>query len=199
MAETTYNLERDLAEARAMAQSLDDYVRSADLYGSVSGTFSTDPNLPSLTIGALMMRLRRLRAQEGRMTDAQKAILTEIETENERVRRAWAEHYTRKAQREATSRLQSVDAFVAECEDDPEGCAEAYPSAARDRTLAQEAIRALVEQHLPDADLGDIARREDSQLQRFTEAGPFLWAKDLESIYPKDNYWWLYSQPRTDR
>jgi hypothetical protein len=55
------DLERDLNEARDMANGLADYVRGDQLYGSVGGGLFGSGNKPALTVGALLLRLRRLR------------------------------------------------------------------------------------------------------------------------------------------
>ncbi len=192
MAETNYDLSRDLAEAKSMADGLDDYVRDDELYGSGSGgMFGSDPNLPKLTIGALLLRLSRLKAQESKLTAAQKSTLTQLESEHERVRREWTQHYNEKLQREATSRLQGISTFVAECADDPSSCADNYLSTAQARTILQ-ALDALPVGN----DMARGVQRADNQLQRLTEPASFLWSSALESIYPKSTYWWLYARPR---
>ena len=61
MGETNYDRSKDLNEARKMADSLEPYVLGDQVYGSVGGGFFTGGNMPSLTIGALLMRVRRLR------------------------------------------------------------------------------------------------------------------------------------------
>ena len=50
MAEQKFSIERDVKEAQAMAAALVPYVYEDELYGRIG------MNMPSLTIGALLMR-----------------------------------------------------------------------------------------------------------------------------------------------
>src|SRR5687767_518340 len=109
-----YSLERDLAEAQAMAETLLDYARGDQLYGTIDGLFGTDPDMPSLTLGQFLLRLRRLQAQEADMTPEQKAILSMIEASHDSVRNGWTVHYNGKLVDEAQSRLNSIVAFLSE-------------------------------------------------------------------------------------
>lgn len=192
----TYQLERDLAEAAAMANELEDYVRGEVLYGSVGGMFAGDPDLPSLTVGNLLARLRRLQKLEGQMSPEQRALLTQIEADHARVRDEWTVHYIGKAANEAGARLRSLEAFIAECEDAPEACAANYLPEAQRRTVIQEIVDGLQGQQLPDSGLDRTMQRVDSQLRRLTEEGNFIWDAVLEPVYPRSKFWWLYHWPK---
>src|SRR5215216_4506295 len=113
--ETRYSLDRDLSEARAMVEHLESYLLGDELYGSVGGMYGGEPDMPSLTVGALLLRVNRLHKLADLMSFDQRAILTEIESEHERVRGQWNDAYMRKAHREAGARLHSLEAFFAEC------------------------------------------------------------------------------------
>jgi len=197
MAETHYSLNRDLEEARAMAEGLDDYVQSEMLYGSVQGAgiFSADSSMPSLTIGGLLLRLHRLQKLEGQMSLEQKAILTVIQTEHDRVRNEWSVHYIQKVSNEADARLRGLEAFFAECDGDPEGCANAYWPEAQRRTILQEIVDALNKYKMPDSDLDRSLKSHDAQLRRLTEPTDFIWDAKLQPVYPQEKYWWLYAEP----
>ena len=197
MAETRYSLDRDLEEARAMVEGLDDYVQGEVLYGSVGGAglYSADSSMPSLTIGGLLLRLHRLHKLEGQMSPEQKAILTVIETEHDRVRNEWSVHYIQKASNEAGARLRSLEAYFAECEDDPEACAGAYLPEAQRRTILQDIVDGLNQYHMPDSGLDRSLKSHDTQLRRFTEQTAFIWDARLQPVYPQEKYWWLYAEP----
>jgi hypothetical protein len=195
MSETHYHIDRDLQEAREMAQGLEDYVRGENLYGTVSGLYASDPDMPSLTVGNLLLRLRRLQALQAEMSPEQRAILTEAEAEHERVRREWMNHYIGKATNEAGARLRSMEAFFAECEDAPETCAANYLPEALRRTVIQELVDGLNTANLPDSGLDKSLKNVDAQLRRFVESSSFLWDERLRPVYPQSRYWWLYERP----
>lgn len=192
MSETTYSLERDLKEASAMAKALEEYVQHDELYGRVGGGLFSSTRMPSLTIGALLMRLRRLRAMEDQLSAEQRHQLRKAEREHERVKKEWAMHYHKKLLYEAHSRLKAMDHYFAESADDPRSAASGYLPEALRRTIVQEIANSL---DAPDEDLDKAMRKADSGLRRWVEPASFIWAPTLEPVYPKETYWWLYSRP----
>jgi hypothetical protein len=195
--ETRYSLDRDLSEARAMAEHLESYLLGDELYGSVGGMYGGDPDMPSLTVGALLLRVNRLRKLADLMSFDQRAILTEIEAEHDGIRQ-WNDAYMRKAHREAGARLHSLEAFFAECEDSPAACAEDYLPEALRRTMLEEIVDALKKYNMPTIDLGRSLQEHDAQLHRFTEPSTFIWDNELKVAYPQDKYWWLYHRPKIE-
>lgn len=194
MPEATYNIDRDLEEARALAEHLVPYVYESELYGSIGGMFGSG-SMPSLTIGGLLLRLRRLQALEDQMTAAQKAILGDTEARNQQVRQEWTVHYHEKMLQEGRSRLKMIESFFADCEDDPRTCAANYPPEAMRRTIVQDIIKAFERDNAPNAELDQLAHKRDTQLRRFTQPSDFIWATALQPAYPPDEYWWLYAKP----
>jgi hypothetical protein len=198
MSETTYDIERDLREARAMAAALTPYIHEEPLYGKVGGggVFGAS-QMPSLTVGALLMRLRRLRALGEALNDGQRAALGEIETQTETVRREWTLHFSEKMVKEANSRLRAIEQYFKECEDDLRLCAGAYLPEALRRTIVQDLAAALESYDLPVTDLQRSMRAVDGKLRRYTEPSAFIWAAALQPAYPQQPYWWLYVKPPT--
>ena len=196
MSETTYTIERDLREARAMADALIPYVHENRLYGTVGGGgMFGGGKMPSLTIGALLMRLRRLRALEDRLTDSQRAALAEIEARHEEVRKEWTVLYTEKLNQEANSRLKAMAQFFEECDDSPRICPNIYLPETLRRTIVQDITAALDTLGAESTDLSRAIRGVDGKLRRFTEPSEFVWAQALEAAYPREVYWWLYAKP----
>lgn len=196
MSETSYALDRDLREAEAMANGLIPYVHEDRLYGSVgSGGLFGGGTMPSLTIGALLMRLRRLHALEATLNDAQRAKLAQIDAKHDEARREWTLHYTEKLEQEAKSRLKAMNAFFEECEDSLRICRNNYQPETLRRTIVHDIDEVLTELGEHSEDLDRALRTVDNKLRRYTEASDFVWAKELEPAYPRDEYWWLYAMP----
>lgn len=191
MAEQTYSLDQDLKEAQAMAKALTPYIYGKDIYGRAGG------NMPALTIGALLMRLRRLRAMSINMNDKQRAQLNEIETRHEEVRREWTNAYESKIVQEALSRLNGMKAFFDECGSEPRSCASAYMPEALKRTIVEEIRLAMRDSNMASAELDAKVRSTDMRLRGFVQPSSFVWASALENIYPSDKFWWLYNRPST--
>jgi hypothetical protein len=191
-----YTIQQDLREAKAMAESLGRYVQGDQLYGTVGGGgFFSGGRMPSLTVGALVMRLRRLEALEGRMSVEQRQTLRDIQQQHEAVRKEWRYHYEQKMTWEANSRLDAMRAFFEECSSDPKLCARVYAPEVLRRTTVEELLIAMRDLGMTDAELDKKAKATDSRLRRFTQPAPFVWASDLEPAYPQAQFWWMYSRP----
>lgn len=191
-----YAVDQDLKEAQAMAKGLTPYVHQDTLYGSVGGGGFLTPNkMPALTIGALLMRIRRLDALSEQLTGGQTAELEQIKARHEEVRKEWRVHYEQKLLREANSRLDAMRTFFEECAEDPRLCANAYrPEAAR-RTLVQEVLFEIAHLGIEDDDLKRKVGGTDGNLRRYIQPADFLWDAVLQPVYPQGTFWWLYSRP----
>ncbi|MCS7072827.1 MAG: hypothetical protein NZM00_15085, partial [Anaerolinea sp.] len=143
MPETRYTLEQDLKEAEAMARALVPYLQQDQLYGTLRQGWLAMNQMPSLTVGALLMRLRRLRALADRLTPQQIALLTAAETATETAHREWKLHFERKMAYEAQSRLKAMSTFFEEMRDEPRVAVNSYLPEALRRTVVQEIARAL--------------------------------------------------------
>ncbi len=194
MPEQKYSVERDLKEAKEMADALDTYVRGDELYGRIGGVFGGGA-MPSTTVGALLMRLRRLRALENRLSPAQRAELDQIEARHDAVRNEWQLHYSEKLNREANSRLDAMNHFFEECNNSPGLCAGNYLPEALRRTIVQEIARSMEGGGTASGDLTAKMRQVDSKLRRFAQPSDFIWDPALRDAYPQNPYWWLYARP----
>ena len=190
-----YSIDRDLKEAVAMAEALDDYVRDDTLYGHVQGGMFGSGNMPSLTIGALLMRLRRLHALSGEMTASQQADLDHATQLHEAAMNNWRVHYENKLLREATSRLDAMRTFFGECQDNPDLCANIYRPEALRRTIVHEITLMMQEMGVVSAKVDEKIIATDRMLRQVLRPASFLWDEGLESLYPLQSYWWLHQSP----
>jgi hypothetical protein len=201
MAETTYAIAQDLKEARAMIESLTTYVRGEQLYGTVgTGGFFSGGRMPALTVGALVMRLRRLRAlaEAGKLDDSQRQHLADVEDKNKAVRREWTYHYDGKMRREVNSRLDAMKPFFEECASSMKLCARVYGPEVLRRTTVEELLIYMEGLGLDVSAERTKARGIDGQLRRYVTTTEFVWASDLESIYDRQKFWWMYAAPQED-
>jgi hypothetical protein len=190
-----YELEQDMREAVAMVKGLEAYVRGTELYGNAGGGFFS--RMPALTVGALVMRLRRLDVLRAQLNSAQSTQLREIQQQHALTRREWAVHYDEKVLREVKSRLDAMNAFFKECADAPKQAPTLYPPEASRRTIAQELVRVLQEQGELDKEVSDKLLGADSRLRQFAKPSAFIWSSLLEPVYPPSEFWWLYAKPPT--
>jgi hypothetical protein len=191
---TKYKIQTDLEEAKAMAEGLEDYVRGNQLYGHTGGSFFS--RMPSLTVGALLMRLRRLDALRDLMEDRQYKALDSAIDLWVNVRQDWRLHYEGKMHYEIRSRLDSMKTFFRECDDSPTNCRSNYRPELLRRTIVQEIIRELDELgiELEDKTVKKLEMM-DKKLRSVVREDDFQWADGLQDNYPQAEFWWLYSKP----
>jgi hypothetical protein len=189
MTEQTYSIERDLKEARSMLKAMVPYIYEGELYGKLG------MNMPSLTPGALLLRLRRLRALQSQLTPAQAADLEQLEAEHEALRKEWSTHYHKKLTQEIEARTRDISIYAKECDDDPRTCANSYLPEALRRTIVQEIMGIYPASELHSSGLEGKIKQADSGLRRFVRPSSFVWDEALKPVYPQETYWWLYNRP----
>jgi hypothetical protein len=194
-----YSIEEDLAEAEAMLKGFERYLRGNDVYGSVTGGFFNFGNMPALTLGALVMRLRRLEALREQMTAEQRQRLEIAQRQHDQIRQDWHAHYEKKALREANSRLNTMQQYFADLGQGTDA-ASGYGPEQLHRTIVQELLGVMAEMGVESADLEAKLRYIDNRLNASAvEYSGFSWDPVLEPVYPQMAYWWLYKQPRSRR
>lgn len=191
----TYKLERDLSEAQKMAEGLTEYVRGTELYGHTGTGFFGGGDTPALTIGALLLRLRRLNALQDKLTPAQRQQLQTIQDQFEHTRSEWRLHYEGKVLKEANSRLDNIRTYVKEATDTPRSARANYPTEALRRTIVQEVLREMHALNLDSAEVDTKRRDVDGRLRGLLKSAPFLWDSALKDAYPEQEFWWLYHAP----
>lgn len=193
-----YSIDQDLHEAEAMANGLERYLEGDQLYGSAGGggIFGSG-RMPALTIGALLLRLRRLETLRDQMTGAQQSRLAAAVTLHERIRRDHRVRYTDRLRYEANSRLDAMRTFFQEASENPASAFTIYRPELLRRTIVQEILPALAQLDADTESLTAKARRIDAQLRSVaSQPTGFLWDAALEPAYPRETFWWLYQKPR---
>lgn len=191
---TKYEIARDLREALAMAEGLKNYVQGPELYGHTGGGFFAS-TMPSLTVGALVMRLRRLQALNDRLDVRQQDQLAQAQKTFEQVQREWNVHFCQKIVKEAHSRLDAMRTFFSECGKSSATCAQNYAPEVLRRTIVEELRPVIEANRIPDEGLADKLRATDSNLRAVVQPSAFIWDPLLQLVYPQAVYWWLYQRP----
>ncbi len=191
-----YEFARDLSQLERMTEYLTDYLLGDALYMPVGAGRSVS-TMPQLTLGALLLRRRRLTELRSSLKRAQAARLDAALAQHEQAQAEWTLHYEKKLKLEVPSRLKVMLAFFADCRESPRDCAPAYPVEALRRTLVQEILLAMDEFGYDSSELAASAQQADVELRRLLRAGDFIWSQRLEKVYPRERFWWLYGSPAT--
>ncbi len=193
-----YDAGRDLDILSAMVGQLQPYLISDQLFWPISGRLRG--GMPRLTVGGLVLRQHRLEALRALLSDRQQEALAEELAAFDQTRREWVMHYYSKIEREWPMRVHLLDEFLRDCDEKGgAACLENWPVQAEGRTILHLLLAELVARS-PDSASAQEAdlRRVDADLRRFLlagEEGCFLWARELERVYPRDTFWWLWTAP----
>lgn len=185
-----FNPEIDLEIVEVMTAELKPYLLSKLLYWPLNGS-STQGSFPRGTLSGLVVRLHQLESVADSLTPEQVERLTAARQETDTQFDHWRVQVEEKAAREIKSRFDLWEAYLIECEKDPERYQDEYPTQVFNRTALA---------FLPDL-AGRAAAREsvtsrlillDQRLQQFSTTGPFVWHEALAPAYPAERFWWLY-------
>ena len=192
---SNYSLKRDLEELAQMGDKLHEYILGDALYMPIRGGFFRGSSTPQLTIGAFLLRRRRLSQLRDELNAAAQAQLDATLAQHDNIQREWRMHYEKKLQQEVDSRLKMMVAFFRECSESPRDCAAAYPVEAMRRTIVQEILLAMDGFGYDRRELLPNVRHCDSGLRRYFRSDEFIWSSQLEPVYPREIFWWLYGAP----
>jgi hypothetical protein len=192
---TRYALARDLDEFEQMVERLEDYLLGDAMYRPLGGGFFRGSSTPQLTLGALLLRRRRLCQLRAKLKRIDAARLDAALAQHGGLQQAWTLHYDKKLKQEVPSRLKVMAGFFRECSENPRDCAGAYPVEALRRSIIQEIMLAIADFGYDKGDLNAAIRPADQALRRILHAGEFIWSPVLEAVYPRATFWWLYGSP----
>lgn len=190
-----YSITRDLDELERMIERLGDYLLGDDMYLPVGGGFFRGSSTPQMTLGALLLRRRRLSRLRAKLKRADGFRLDDALAQHDDLQREWFLHYQKKLQREVPMRLKVMAAFFRECSESPRDCAGAYPVEALRRTIVQEILDAMDDFGYEKREAIARVQPADRALRQLLHAGEFIWSPALETVYPRETFWWLYGGP----
>ncbi|MCX6079954.1 MAG: hypothetical protein NTW32_10510 [Chloroflexi bacterium] len=168
--------EQDIRFLKEAAEQLQEYLLSNELYWPLSGS------LPRLTPGALLLVLARVGIMvpsEGQKFGAQ------VET----IRVKWRVAWEKKVAREITNRTRLWSQFLSDYINAPDQNQESYRSEARGRTILQLLLADLSE--WGDSEIAALAELDGVLKSRLIPCD-FLWEHELQTAFPKSDYWFLY-------
>lgn len=168
------NVAKDLAALREMTAQLSDYLLSDILFWQLSGS----SDFPKLSLGSYWLVRQRLSAD-----DQHHAEIERLNQQADAVLAQWRSTAERKATGELHARLNLWQRFLG----DGQG---RYAT-----EVAQRAMMALLLRHFPALASSPEAQTLaalDAALRGRTEAGPFVWAPELQPAFPEGEFWFLY-------
>ncbi len=183
----------DLAVVREMATEFDNFIVDDEVYRTVViRTERGDERIQS-SGGDLLARMHRLSAQRDQLSAAQQSEWDDQKKQVEQLIKDFRSRFHDLLVREAKARLNSLKWFLDECQEDRRQCRIQYPFEIRNRQRVGEIWKAL-EQSAPATFKSEI-EAIDRRIRGMTAPSEFVWDSRVQSLYPKESYWYLYALP----
>ncbi|MBK8903315.1 MAG: hypothetical protein IPM53_19180 [Anaerolineaceae bacterium] len=193
MANSEEKLAHDLEILQAMADQMDEYLRSETLFWPMGYS-----DMPNLTLGGYWLRQHRLTALRRLLSSEQQAQLdTAVQTFNTAVSE-WVVRTEKRAHTELEARIRQWGEYLRDLADKKSADIASYPSQVEVRAI----ITALVNQlrqppYTLDHTLANAAVSLDKGLRARLARGDFVWPDEWQPAYAEAEYWYLYGRPKS--
>lgn len=180
--------EYDVGYLRTAAGLLEKYLLSKDIYWKISARSPAgEPAYPSLTIGGMLLALRRLRARqlEPELNQAATHLRDDIDSTRSRWRAAWGE----KAIGEFRMRLNLWRDYLEDFRSNPEANVSIYSYSIGRRVMLQLLMDDVSE--IPQAEK-HFLEGLDGILAAILVPGDYIWEEDLSPGFPRNEFPYLY-------
>ena len=190
--------ETDLAVVAAMAAQFESYILKGQVYRTVvvptPGDHRGAGERPVQSSGGdVLARLHKLAAQSDSLSPEQKETLAEAKAQIDTATARLPSHYQALLLREARARLNSLNWFLDDCNENRRECRVQYPFEIRNRQRIAEIGKAL-EAGSAEALATQLAS-VDQRLQGMLAGREFVWEAAVSHVYPRVEYWYLYGLP----
>ncbi|GAB5493971.1 MAG: hypothetical protein Phog2KO_41860 [Phototrophicaceae bacterium] len=191
ISQTKYDYNEDLEIVNSMVERLESYLYSDSIYGN-QGLFIE--GLPAITIGGLLMRIRRLNALRELIGLARQHQLDKVIAKHDAIYNKWQVHYKKKLQAELESRIGRIQQFIDEIKENQQSVIIFFKPEQMRRTIVQEILYMMQRSGIEIEGLGNTLKAIDYELRQVVKQCDFIWAPLLSSVYSSDEFWWLYSE-----
>lgn len=190
MTDSVQKLEHDVVILTAMAEQMDDYLKSDVLFWKIGQS-----GMPMLTLGGYLMRQYRLLALSDLLSEEKQG---ELETAVIQFNIALTEKIVRfetKANLELEARIRQFEAYLRDLQN-KRAPGINYETAVEPRAMIAALIDKLrmapyqLDQQIP----GRVETLDRSLRQRWVSSD-FIWPEAWQLAYPQDAFWWLYGEP----
>ncbi len=180
----------DLGYLSAGLEILERYLLSDDVFWAINAKSPVgEPDFPQLTLDYMLLTHARL---TGRQLSPEQAERVEAVISNlEFYRSKWSVAWEKKASQCFQVRERMWQSFILEYQDNQLENADRYPYEVRVRVMLELLKPELGRQFRKEVDmLPDL----DSYLKRILIPDKFIWEPEIQTGFPKNEYWFLYGR-----
>lgn len=193
-----HQVEYNLSLTEAMLENMEPYLLSKEVYWPVaSQPVAGTPPFPRLTLGGYLLIQDELSIQNAAMNPRQTHAYKDLLHRYRQITKKWKSAIGRKAVREMNSRCNLWHAYIEELEERGKIPYD-YPREVRHRVMFER----LLDLVGVEAEVDQILKKNQKVDERFLAVSvpsDFVWDADLQTIYVKDKFWFLYRKLYGDR
>jgi len=181
-----------------MADEIDNYLRSQELFWEPNRRRPGGEGLPKLTIGGLLLAMRRLETLREHLNPDQAAALAHTASELAFQQKEWRLRFQNKLARDLRSRFDAWAWYLDDCERQGESAIAHYPRQAETRVKIDLLLDEAGEVGL---EVNESRQRQaalDERLRAVFDQGEFCWLEPLTAGFPQERFWYLYGTPREE-
>jgi hypothetical protein len=183
----------DLAVLESLADELEAYIVKDDLYRTVRVHTPAGDQMVQMSGGDLLTRLFRLSGERDKLSPDQQVRLDSKRVQVEKTIYSLRTRFHERLNREVKARLDALSWFLDECASDPARGRGEYPFEIRNRQRIDVILVELGSDLTPD--LKAQISRVDDRIRLMVKPASFAWDPRLEPLFPRAQYWYLYSSP----
>lgn len=180
----------DLAIVQEMAGQLESYLLQGEVYRTIVLPLRAAERVQT-SGGDLLARLHKLSAQSDALSEQERQTLANAKAKIAETTGRLRVQYQTLLLREAKARLHSLKWFLDDCQESPQEGRVQYPFEIRNRQRVAEIGKALDEDGT--AELTAQLTSIDQRLRTLTGGTAFVWDKSVAHVYPRSEYWYLYT------
>lgn len=178
--------EQDLLYVRQSEFDLEKYLLSKEIYWPLQGKIISGSQIPRLTLGELLLSLRRINAYPLQPDEQEQfsILLERIRSLKEH----WRTHWENKALAEFPQRFRLWQNYLRDYYQEPGDYYRSFPREVERRAILKVLSDEVVLSRQYKADLESV----DTLLNRKFHQDSFVWNEILSSQFPARDFWFLY-------
>lgn len=185
--------EVDLDVLAAEVEELEEYIIKGEVYRTLRVATPSGVQMVQMSAGDLLTRLYRLEGERERLPVEQRSRVKDLALHARSTIYSLRTRFHDLLAREIKTRVDSLNWFLDDVMGDPKRARSEYPYEIRNRQRIALMVAELGDE-MPSA-LKSELNRVDERIRMIVKPASFAWDSQLEPVFPRDRFWYLYVSP----
>lgn len=185
--------EIDLAVLAAEIEELEEYIVKGEVYRTLRVPTPSGVQQVQMSGGDVLTRLFRLEGERASLPVEQRSRVRDLALQARSTIYSLRTRFHDLLKREIKARIDSLNWFLDDVLGDPKRARTEYPYEIRNRQRIAVMVDELAENFTPE--LKGELKRVDERIRLIVQPASFAWDSRLESIFPRERFWYLYVSP----